>query len=313
VTYQTTAPEANRSPQKLMLYELAPKVARIHCERRDEAVDVEDGRLPPSEWGPELENRRLEFIKRNLDIALGEFDSSDLFIAALFWGVPSTSGEFEVWKRCTPDWQARIARVRTKRRREYEAKQRKILEERALSTVAGHMARERKEQATEEIQLALRAAMMDPEATVRATPDAGERRQLDRAEIAEAGIDHVRNTLEVRGSVWCTVEVECPTTIKAPPVAPSGTPVADADPASPNATDNDTPSDEVVNASLVLEQARRIEANEPCGKNEVRVYLRRKYPHLSRDDADRFYEDLPSHLKPKSGPKGPWKNKPRSS
>ena len=37
---------------------------------------------------------------------------------------------------------------------------------------------------------------------------AGERRELDRAEIAEAEIDHVRNTLEIRGRVWCDVEVE---------------------------------------------------------------------------------------------------------
>jgi hypothetical protein len=215
VTYETTAPEANRSSQKLMLYELAPKVARIHCERRDEAVGVEDGRLPPSEWGHELDDRRLEFIKRNLDIALGQFDSSDLFIAALFLGVSSTSGEFEVWKLRNSDWQTRIARVRTERRREYEAEKRKILEDRAFSTVAGHMAGERKQQATEEIQLALRAALMDPKATVRATSNAGERRQLDRAEIVEAGIDHVRNRLEIRGSWWCDVEVECPPTIEA--------------------------------------------------------------------------------------------------
>jgi hypothetical protein len=77
-------------------------------------------------------------------------------------------------------------------------------------------------------------------------------------------------------------------------------------------TDDDTPSDGVVTASLVLEQARRIKADEPCGKNEVRVYLRQEFPHLSRDDADRFYDALQSNLKPKSGPKGPWKNKPPS-
>jgi hypothetical protein len=209
VTYRTTAPETNRSQQKLMLHELAPKVARIHCERRDEAVDVQDSRLPPSDWDHELDNRRLEFIERNLDVALRDFDSSERFIAVLFLGVPGASGEFEVWKRRNSDWETRIARVRTERRKEYEAEKRKILEERAFSIVAGHMADERKQQATEEIQLALRAAMIDPEASVQATSDAGERRQLDRAEIVEAGIDHVRNTLEVRGSLWCNVEVEC--------------------------------------------------------------------------------------------------------
>jgi hypothetical protein len=310
VTYRATAPEPNHSQQKLMLHELAPRVARIHCEQRDEAVDLQDSRLPPSDWDHELDHRRLEFIERNFDIALEEFDSSDLFIAVLYLGVPGTSGAFEVWKHRNPDWETRISLVRTERRREYEAEKRKILEERAFSVVAGHMADERKQQATEEIQLALRAAMMDPEAKVRATSDAGERRQLDRAEIVEAGIDHVRNRLKIRGSWWCDVEVEC-SPIKAPPVAPSGTRVPDADPASRNVT-IDTPSDEVVNAYLVLEQARRIDAGEKCGMTEVRVYLRHKFSHLSRDDADRFYGKLDSILKPTTGPKGPWKNKRQS-
>jgi hypothetical protein len=96
------------------------------------------------------------------------------------------------------------------------------------------------------------------------------------------------------------------------PIAPSGARVPDADPASRNVTVNDTPTDEVVNAYLVLEQAQRIKNNEKCGKNQVRVYLRDEFPHLSRDDIDRFYEALDRNLKPKSGPKRPWKNKPQS-
>jgi len=80
----------------------------------------------------------------------------------------------------------------------------------------------------------------------------------------------------------------------------------DANPESPNATDKD------VKAYLAGEQARRLGASEQCGKNEVRVYLLDQFPHLSRDDADRFYDDLDSGLKPKSGPKGPWKNKRQS-
>jgi hypothetical protein len=78
MTDQTAAPEADQSPQKLMLHELAPMVERIHCERRDEVVDVEDRRPPPFEWGHELDKRRHELIERNLAIALNEFESNDL-------------------------------------------------------------------------------------------------------------------------------------------------------------------------------------------------------------------------------------------
>ena len=274
MTNHTAALKAGPMPQRLMLWELAPLVARALCEQRDEATGVQDGDLkPPAAWRPELKNRRLEYIKRELTIALEQFDSSDPFVA-------TTS----------------LAHAR--KRKEYEAQKRKMVAKRAPRIVARLIANEKKQQATEEIQLALRAAMMDPETTVRATSEAGERRQLDRAEIVEAGIDHVRNRLEIRGNWWRDVEVECPPTIKAPP--------------SPDAPDNDTPSDKVVNAYLVLEQARRIDADEKCGKNEVRLYLPKEFPHLSRDDADRFYDKLDSSLRPTTGPRGPWKNKRQS-
>ena len=87
------------------------------------------------------------------------------------------------------------------------------------------------------------------------------------------------------------------------PAAPSGTRLADTNP-------SETPPDNTfVSAWLVLEQARRIKAKEPCGKNEVRVYLPGEFSHLTRDDADRFYEALDEKYRPKPGPKGPWKNK----
>lgn len=69
------------------------------------------------------------------------------------------------------------------------------------------------------------------------------------------------------------------------------------------------PNDKTIKAWLTLEQARRIGEKAPCGVNEVRVYLRGEFPHLSRDDADRFYKALDPDLKPKRGPKRPWKNK----
>ena len=184
MTNHTAALKAGPIP-RLMLWELAPLVARALCEQRDEATGVQDGDLkPPAAWRPELKKRRLEFINRELTIALEQFDSSDPFVA-------TTS----------------LAHAR--KRKEYEAQKRKMVGKRASDIVARLVANEKKQQATEEIQLALHAAMMDPKATVQATSEAGERRQLDRVEIVEAGIDHVRNRLEIRGSWWCDVEVEC--------------------------------------------------------------------------------------------------------
>lgn len=89
-----------------------------------------------------------------------------------------------------------------------------------------------------------------------------------------------------------------------------------SNPASPNAFDGDTPPDDrVVTAWLVEEQAKRIKADRAdkgYGLKEVRIYLRHEFPHLSRDDVDHFYRSLPANLQEKSGPKGPWKNKPKS-
>jgi hypothetical protein len=53
MTDQTTAPKADGNPKKLRLHELAYKLVPIHCQRRDEAIAVQDGDLsPPPEWQP---------------------------------------------------------------------------------------------------------------------------------------------------------------------------------------------------------------------------------------------------------------------
>ena len=208
MTNRTIAPENDGNSQKLMLHELAPKVALVHCQRRDEAVAVQDGEIPPpADWQSELDRRLPDFIKYTMTDELERVDS-DLFVAATRLGAPGTSWQFEAWQRCTPNWKTRIARARREMRREIRGEKRKIFEERAVDIIAGVIAAEQMQKATEQIQLALRAAMMGLGAAVRATSDTGERRQLDRAEIAEADIDHVHNTLEIRGRVWCDVEVE---------------------------------------------------------------------------------------------------------
>jgi len=87
--------------------------------------------------------------------------------------------------------------------------------------------------------------------------------------------------------------------------------VPDTDRVSFSAPDNDKPPDDaVVSAWLVLEQERRLKEKIPCGLNEVRLYLRERFSHLTRNDTDRFYKALDSSRKPNTGPKGPWKNKP---
>lgn len=111
----------------------------------------------------------------------------------------------------------------------------------------------------------------------------------------------------VRGTVG-------PLLARASTVAPAAAPIAPGLKA-PNPTavarvSAETPSDDrAIKAWLTTEQARRLKDDVPCGMNEVRVYLRSEYPHLSRDDADRFYEALDPDFKPRRGPKGPWKNK----
>ena len=46
MTDQTTAPKADGNPQKLRLHELLQLVP-IHCQRRDEAIAVQDGISDP--------------------------------------------------------------------------------------------------------------------------------------------------------------------------------------------------------------------------------------------------------------------------
>lgn len=100
------------------------------------------------------------------------------------------------------------------------------------------------------------------------------------------------------------------TSIVAPAAAPITAVLKAPNPAAVARASAETPPDNrAIKAWLMLEQARRIKKSEPCGMNEVRVYLRGEFPHLSRDDADRFYEALDPDLKPRRGPKGAWKNK----
>jgi hypothetical protein len=284
MTNQLTAPEFVRSQQPLMLPELARTVALVHCQRRDEAVAVQDGEPPPAEWLPELETRRVKFANYELANALES-------IAVKWLEAPSPSWDFEAWKRCTPNWKRRIARARKEVRGLCAIEKRKIQKERTSSIIASVMADERTMQTTQAIRFALRAAMMSLEAAVRATSDTGERRKLDRAEIAEASIDHLHNTLEIRGRVWCGVEVECKPPKSAAPLKPKSKRVAPVE-------------DQTVMTWLKDQIGARRKKNEDTIRPTMIWLMRDRFrAHgLTRKRAGKIYAKLPKPYKGTPGP-----------
>jgi hypothetical protein len=196
-------------PQRLMLHELAAKVARGHCERRDQAIAVLNGEEPPPpEWAGELQERRERYVDRELDIARKDFVTETT-------GAPRSLEERAVWLRQGETRASRLAQAEAKWQQKHEARTRAWAEARAGEIAAGNLAQELADKATEAILHALGSAMMDQGAEVWATPEGGERRRLDRAEIAEAEIDFItdswsgrpRNRLKIRGRLWCDVEV----------------------------------------------------------------------------------------------------------
>jgi hypothetical protein len=289
MTNQTIAPEADGSPQKLMLYELAFRLVPIHCQRRDEAIDVQDGGPIPPEWQSEFEKRRADSIKRELAARLSEFDLSDPFIASHYLGVSGT--EFDAWQERTPDWAHRIAQVRKNERRKYEADNRKAVENRAPSRVASQMAGEPAEAATIAIDQALRREMMATTSIVRVTSDRGEPRELNRAEIAKAGIDHVHNSLEIRGRVWCDVEVECKSSGSAATPKPKSKRAEPVD-------------DQTVMTWLQAQISERRKKNQDTIRPTMIWAMRDRFraQGLTRQRAGKIYGKLPKPYKGTPGP-----------
>lgn len=158
---------------------------------------------------------------------MNEFDVSDFLIAHTYFNVEGTSGSFDRWKAVTPDWSERIAKARLGNRQQYENAQQQTLPAHVREVITGQLADVRAKAAGSCVMKAVRAAMTEANVVVRATPEKGERRQLDRAELLAALIGGDLGMLELDGVKWRHVEVTMPTATTASDLGSIAKPAGD--------------------------------------------------------------------------------------
>lgn len=201
------------------LPELARRLAPDLWDAYQQAIDVHDRKSdPPPGWWPQIAADAEAFVERTLAERLHAFDTSDLWAASRYLPITS-SWDLESWKKETADWPQKLAEFR-QRRDAYESETRALLRETAAGVAAANFARDGVRVLGKFFVVLLRVSMTEPGCVVRATPKGGERRQLDRAELLEAGIDLARNALTIDGTLFLMVQVEPPAAIDPPTPRP---------------------------------------------------------------------------------------------
>lgn len=188
---------------------ICPELGEIY----DTATSVLDWEIdPPSEWEPEIEERRAAIAAKCLTDDLRMFDEEDFYIAATrVADGPKTDGDFIAWKQATPDWKALLKELRARDRAEFEADRSKYRWRTAKETAARQIADRRRKVANDGIENAIRTALDAAATTVRATnPETGATKDFSRIERRESTFDRKANTLTLNGKLWCQVDIEFP-------------------------------------------------------------------------------------------------------